>query len=89
VLEKRIRCCEADLKSERALDFYLRMKSEIDAWYAAQISRRPDSTDPLDELMHSLRMERLKAEYLEKLFFALKEVAKLFALETYEMPEVK
>ena len=87
-LERRIKCCEADIKSEKAWEYYLSLKSEIDAWYASQISKRLSSADPLDELIHELRKERLKAEYLEKLFFALKEVARLFALETYETPEV-
>ena len=92
VLERRIRVCEADIKSERAWNHYQKLKGEIEEWYGreAKVRRRKmRSTDPLDEYKFGLEMGRLRKEYLERLFFALKEVARIYALETAETPEVR
>jgi len=90
VLERRIKACEADIKSERAWKYYDRLKAEIGAWYEREALLRRSgmrSADPLEEYEYGLEMDRLRGEYLERLFFALKEVARVFALETTETLE--
>jgi hypothetical protein len=92
VLERRIKACEADIKSERAWNHYQKLKGEIEEWYGREVKvrrRKMRSTDPLDEYKFGLEMGRLRKEYLERLFFALKEVARIYALETAETPEVR
>ena len=90
VLERRIKACEADIKSEKAWNHYQKLKGEIEEWYGREAKTRRKtmrSTDPLDEYKFGLEMGRLRKEYLERLFFALKEVARVFALETTETLE--
>ena len=93
VLERRIRSCEADIVPERARRHYEERKREAEEWYerraAGLAARRAVTADPLDELALALEEGRLRREYLERLFFALKEVARLYAVRAYEAPEVE
>jgi hypothetical protein len=93
MLEKGIKICESDIKSQRARKMYEQKKALCEEQLLIGLKLLEEqercTTDPLDQWRLQIEKGKLKQKYLESLLMALKDVAREFAVETYETPEVR